>query len=186
MNNDENYFRQKFQECAKFLKVKPSDLISLKYREMRDHHYYNELLTYLRDVKGLNIEDIGHVLNGQAYIVSYGDQEIVLVEHETGLEILYIAGSIASLIGLILQISSMVNKHLRHMDSFPPYSDDVEIRRFDKAGKFIEEHRHHYLPYEVFLLPSSNSEVELLKKRIATLEKKLNKLSKRQVKKEKR
>ena len=186
MHNDENYFRQKFKECTKFLNAKPRDLVSLKYRGIRNQSYYGELLGSLKDIKGLNIQDLGRALNGQAYLISYGEQNIVLVEHETGLEILYIAGSIASLIGLVLQISSMVNTRSQHLDISPPYFDDVEIRHFDEADKFIEEHRHHYLPYEVFLLPSSNNDVELLKKKIASLEKKLNKLTKEQAKMKKR
>ena len=44
-------------------------------------------------------------MGGDAYVISQDQQKLVIVEHETGLEILYIAGSIASLIGLVLQIS---------------------------------------------------------------------------------
>jgi hypothetical protein len=188
MNSNEIYFRQKFKECGKFINVKPTDLVSLKYREMRDHRYYIELLEHLKNIKGLVINDIGNALNGKAYLISYGDQNIVLVEHETGLEILYIAGSIASLIGLVLQISSMISNRRQHFDSFSSSFEDVEVRYFDNADKFIEERKHHYLPYEVFLLPQpNNAEIELLKGKIAKLEKKIDKLDKKkQVKKKKK
>ncbi len=187
MNNNENYFRQKFKECGKFLNVKPANLISLKYREMRDHHYYIELLGHLKNIKGLAIKDIGDALNGKAYFVSYGNQNIVLVEHETGLEILYIAGSIASLIGLVLQISSMISNRRQRFDSFPSSFEDVEVRYFDNADKLIEEHKHHYLPYEIFLLPqSNNADTELLRNRIAKLEKKIDRLTKEQTKNKKK
>jgi len=186
VDNNESYFRQKFNECGKHLNVQPSNLVSLKYREIRDHHYYTELLRHLEHIKGLNVKDIGNVLNGRAYLVSYGNQSIVFVEHETGLEILYVAGSIASLIGLVLQISSTITSQRRNLGPFPPHFEDIEIRYFDDSDKFIEEHRPDYLPYELFLLPQpENTEIELMKKRIANLEKKLGKLTKQQTKKKK-
>src|SRR5450631_1996634 len=117
-------------------------------REMRDHEYYTELLRHLENIDNLAVKDIGNALNGRGYLLSYGRQSIVLVEHETGLEILYIAGSIASLIGLVLQISSSISSHRRPSGLFPPHFEDVEVRRFDNSGKLIEEHRHSFLPLE--------------------------------------
>jgi hypothetical protein len=65
-----------------------------------------------------------------------------------------------------------------------PHLENVEVRRFGSSGKLIEEHRHSFLPYEVFLLPQpDNVEIELMKKRMAGLEKKLNKLTKQRPKK---
>ena len=125
MHNGENYFLQKFTECGKYLNAPPSKLVSLKYREIRDHEYYTELLRHLENVDSLAVKDIGNVLNGRAYLLSYGRQNIVLVEHETGLEILYIAGSIASLISLVLQISSSISSHRRPFGPFPPHLEDV-------------------------------------------------------------
>jgi hypothetical protein len=184
MNSNENYFRQKFKECGKLLNVKPINLVSLKYREIRDHHYYLELLGHLKNIKGLAIKDIGNALNGRAYFVSYDNQNIILVEHETGLEILYIAGSIAGLIGLILQISSMISNRRHNFDSFPSSFEDAEVRYFDNTNKFIEERKHHYLPYEIFLLPrSNNADIELLKNKIVKLEKKVDKLTKKETNK---
>jgi|GEM_PF-2458835 hypothetical protein len=187
MNSNEIYFQQKFKDCGKILKIEPTSLVSIKYREIREHGYYIELLEYLKNINNLKIKDIGNTLNGRAYLVSYANQKIVLVEHETGLEILYIAGSVASLIGLVLQISSMISNHRHRINFHHPSIDDVEIRYFDKENKFIEEHKHHYLPYEVFLLPqSSNIEIELLKNKIVKLEKKIDRLSKKQTKKKKK
>jgi hypothetical protein len=187
MNNNENYFRQKFLECGKYLSAKPANLVSLKYREVRDHQYYTELLDHLKKINGLNVKDMGNTLNGRAYLVSSNNQNIILVEHETGLEILYVAGSIASLIGLVLQISSMIGNHRRHMDSFSAHFEEVEIRYFDDTGKFMEEHKHNYMPYEIFLPPiSNNNDIELLNKRIAKLEKEMKFLSSKQVKKKKK
>lgn len=66
-----------------------------------------------------------------------------MVEHETGLEILYIAGSIASLIGLIpvvfqawgIIIGCFDRHHANHIQR-------VEIRRIDTAGNFLEGTQH--------------------------------------------
>jgi len=182
MNNHENYFRQKFLECGKYLNVEHTKLVSLKYREMRNHQYYTEVLEYLKKVNGINIKDLGNTLNGHAYHISVNDQNVVIVEHETGLEILYIAGSIAGIIGLILQISSMIGNHRRHSNYFFEYFEEVEIRYFDDNGKFIEEHKQNYLPYEMFLPPQNNNkEIELLKKKVENLEKKVRILSKKEI-----
>jgi hypothetical protein len=48
MHNDENYFLKKFTECGTYLNAPPSKLVSLKYREVRDHEYYTELLRHLK------------------------------------------------------------------------------------------------------------------------------------------
>ncbi|MGD0037021.1 MAG: hypothetical protein ABSC53_06985 [Bacteroidota bacterium] len=187
MNNNESYFRQKFSECGKLLSVDPSKLISLKYRDIGDYQYYKEMLDHLRNTKGLNVKDLGNILNGRAYQISASNQNILLVEHETGLEILYITGSVASLIGLVLQISSMVGNHRRPSNSFSAHFEDVEIRYFDDGGKFVEEHKHDYMPYEMFLPPVPDStEIERLNKKIASLEKKVKVLSKNQTKKKKK
>ena len=155
MNANPKYFRQKFDECSKLLNSKPNEIVSLKYRDIRDHSYYVELLNRLNEISGITIDNNGYALNGQAYSISYSGQKIILVEHETGLEILYIAGSVAGIIGLVLQIGSMLIGHRKRPPSNKFDHGETEIRYFDKKGKFIEDHRPNYLPYEVFLLPKS-------------------------------
>jgi hypothetical protein len=183
MNGNEKYFEQKFNECSKFIKAKPKDIVSLKYREIRDHYFYQELLANLTNIEGLEIENLGHIMNGVSYKVSYGSQGIVIVEHETGLEILYISGSIASLIALVLQVASMIGDRRNKMHSYPNDLKDVEVRYFDKKGDFIEEHRPNYLPFEIFLLPQAFiTEIEVLNKRVNSLEKKIRQLTIKQKK----
>jgi len=187
MDNNKKYFHQKFIECGKILSVQSSNLVSLKYRDMRNHQDFTDLLVNLGNVNGLTIKELGNILNGRAYLISAYKQKIVLVEHETGLEILYVAGSIASLIGIVLQISSMVSNHRRNINSFSEHFEEVELRYFNSEGKFIEEHKHNYLPIEMFLpAQTDNIEIELLKKKIVSLEKKVNSLSKSQTKKKKK
>ena len=187
MNGNSKYFEQKFNDCSKLLMSKPNDIVSLKYRDIRDHDYYTELLDKLHAIRGIKIENIGRILNGQAYSVSYGEQKIILVEHETGLEILYISGSIASLIALVLQVGTMISDHRRKSTPFQHDHRETEIRYFDEKGNFIEEHRENYMPYEAFLLPASNDkEIELLKKRIDKLQKEVDKLTAKTINKKKK
>jgi hypothetical protein len=178
MNGNEKYFKQKFNEFTKFIKAKPEEIVSLKYRDSNDNYFYEELLDKLNKIDGITVDTLGYVLNGKAHKISYGSQNIVLVEHETGLEILYISGSIASLIALVLQVGSMISNHRNRTHSFPHDMRDVEIRYFDKKGHLIEEHRPNYLPYEIFLSPQpDNKEIDKLKKRLDDLEKKVKNLT---------
>ncbi len=184
---NEMYFKQKFEECGRLLNAKPNRLISLKYREIRDNGYYVELLNRLKSINGIHIKDIGSALNGHAYLISRGGQDVILVEHETGLEILYIASSVAGLVGFVLQIGSMIGRHRGHYIGPPSHLDDVEVRYFDESDNLIEEHRPDYFPYEVFLPPETNqTEIDRLTKRVATLEKKLKALTAKPVKRRKK
>ncbi len=184
---NEKYFKQKFEECGRLLNVKASQIVSLKYREMIDGGYYTELLDGLKATDGIHIKDIGSALNGHAYLVLRGTQNIVLVEHETGLEILYIASSITGLIGFVLQVGSMIANRRRHHMGPPLHLDDVEVRYLDQADNLIEEHRHDYFPYEVFLPPETNqAEIERLTKRVATLERKLKAMTAKPAKRKKK
>jgi len=186
MKGDEKYFEQKFNECSKFIKTRPKNIVSLKYRGIRDNNFYQELLGNLNGIEGLQVSNLGNVMNGISHKISYASQDIIIVEHETGLEILYISGSIASLIGLVLQVASMIGDGRNRMHSYSDDFRDVEIRYFNKHGDFIEEHKPNYLPYEIFLFPQSIiKEIEVLNKRINSLEKKIKQLTGKQKKEKK-
>jgi hypothetical protein len=65
------------------------------------------------------------------------------VEHETGLEILYIAGSIASLLGLIpLVLQGWAAIRGRFPRRGASFDYPVEIRQIDQTGRLHEEHLH--------------------------------------------
>ena len=184
---NEMYYKQKLEECGLLLNVKPSQIVSLKCREMMDHGYYTDLLDRLKATNTIHIKDVGSAFNGHAYLVSRGAQNIVLVEHETGLEILYIASSIAGLVRFVLQVGSMIGNRRRHHMGPPIHLDDVEVRYLDEADNLIEEHRRDYFPYEVFLPPETNqAEIEQLTKRVATVERKLKALTAKPIKKRKK
>lgn len=181
MSEEQKYFEQKFKECSKFLKSNPKDIISLKYKEFRDNYYYTELLDQLNNIDNVKINNIGNAMNGKAFKISYGEQNIIIVEHETGLEVLCIAGSIASLVSLVLYVSSMINDHRKGYTRFPNGMRSTEIRYFDKKGNFRKEYKANYIPTEIFLLPQAyNQEIESLKQKIVTLEKKIEKLTSKQ------
>jgi hypothetical protein len=69
--------------------------------------------------------------------------KVILVEHETGLEILYIAGSIASLVALVpLILQGWGALRGRFWGRDATMDHPVEIRRVDQAGHVYEEHVH--------------------------------------------
>lgn len=80
-----------------------------------------------------------------------GQTRLVLVEHESGLEILYIAGSIASLISLVplvLQVWGSIRHGLARTGAG---AQQMEIRRLDGGGQLIEEHIHESRPSALVL-----------------------------------
>jgi hypothetical protein len=143
-NYREEAFKIKFMNAGRHLGVTPDQVISLKLRDIvSSYNDYHEMLQTLEHETGIQSLPIKDDLQGRGHLVGQRDQKIIVVEHETGLEILYVAGSIASLIGLIplvLQSWGSVRgfldrRHANHIRS-------IEIRRVDAAGNLREEHQH--------------------------------------------
>lgn len=140
-------FRTKFINAGKHLCVTPDQVISLKLRDMvTSYSEYHEMLRILEAETGIPSSSIQDDLQGKGHLVGHGDQKIIVVEHETGLEILYIAGSVASIIGmipLVLRACGAIRGYLdrRHSN----HIHNVEIRRMDTAGNLKEEHSHSLL-----------------------------------------
>ena len=102
LNYREESFRQKFCSAAQQLSVRPDQVISLKFREnIGSYEHYQELVENLQHEFGVQCSRVDKELQGRGYLLSLGPARVILVEHETGLEVLYIAGSIASLISLV-------------------------------------------------------------------------------------
>lgn len=81
----------------------------------------------------------------------------------------------------------MRRSHQAEFDHIAPDFDEVELRYFDDTDSLVEEHRHNYLPYEVFLLPQSNvADFQSLEGRLARLETRLDQLAKKPAKKTKK
>jgi hypothetical protein len=152
-------FKSKFKNAGKHLGVTPNQIISLKLREMvSSYSEYHDMFRILEHEAGIQSLPIKDDLQGRGHLVGQGDQKIIVVEHETGLEILYIAGSIASLIGLIpLVLQSwgairgyLDRRHANHIRS-------VEIRRIDNAGELREDHAQGFPASSAFPFSMLNS-----------------------------
>jgi hypothetical protein len=144
MNYREKAFTAKFNDAARHLNVTPDKVISLKLRDnVSSYSEYHDLLHVLEHEIGLQWHEVKGNLQGRGYLVGDTKAKAVIVEHETGLEILFIAGSIASLVGiipLILQCWSSIRSHFGRHHPQDPRS--VEIRRLDRNGRLLEDRAH--------------------------------------------
>ena len=104
---------------------------------------YRDLLDTLQHEAGVHYSKVDGDLQGRGYIVGLEKVKLLLVEHETGLEVLYIAGSIASSFGLIpLILQRWAAIRGRFPGRHAQFGGPVEIRRVDNAGHLQEEHLH--------------------------------------------
>ncbi|HBG28616.1 MAG: hypothetical protein A2Y10_12690 [Planctomycetes bacterium GWF2_41_51] len=142
MYNREKEFKEKFDIAAKHLGVKPEQVISMKRRDtVMSYSQYNDLVQSLEREAGLQYTEIKDGLQGKGYLLTNHKGKIIIVEHETGLEILYIAGSIASLLGLIPLVLQSWRSIRGHFSKRNDFDNDIEIRRLEN-GHLREEHAH--------------------------------------------
>jgi hypothetical protein len=148
MDYREQAFRTKFANSAKHLGVSQEEVISLKIREtVSSYGEYQSLIAALEIEAGLQCSKVPDDLQGHGYLLTDGKTKAIIVEHETGLEILYIAGSIASLIGLIpVVLSFWSGLRGRAGQSHHHGGQGVEIRRIDRTGHLVEDMAHGLLP----------------------------------------
>jgi hypothetical protein len=184
MDSRTDSFAQRFRSAQTHLKTQGiHKLVSLKYRGRHDvpGSAYLHLVEDLRREQGLDVAPVDGGFGGQAWLVSDRAQNrAILVEHETGLEILGAIGSVASLIALIPMISSGWTR-LRHKLFGPPYDrsdvEGIEVRRIDLGGKLIEQQ----LPsIEVYFLNTALQDHSLLTQRIDQLEGEVKRLKTRE------
>lgn len=141
MNYREQAFNDKFASASRHLGVRPDQIVSLKLRDVvSSYSEYHEMLQVLEHDAGVYWTEVDGNLQGRGYLLDHESQKVIVVEHETGLEILYVASSIASLIGLIplvLQCWGAVRGYLdrRHSHQFR----SVEVRRLDAQGNLLED-----------------------------------------------
>lgn len=116
-----------------------------EYRDdcVNDSEYSHFIDEYLSQNLGLTLNRLQGDFGGQTWLVKDQDQNMaILVQHETGLEILSAIGSIASLVTLIPLISSGWTK-LRHgfrRSRFDmPDGGGVEIRQINQSNVLIEQ-----------------------------------------------
>jgi hypothetical protein len=139
----EQNFRDKFASAANHLGCSSGEVVSLKFRDnVGSYGEYHELLQRLEHVARLHHNAVDGNFQGRAYLIRASRSKVIIVEHETGLEVLYVAGSIASLIGLIPLILNVWNwirdgEHRSHLHRSRRH---FETRQLDKNGNLIENH----------------------------------------------
>jgi hypothetical protein len=161
-------FLVKFQAAAAELNaISHWDVESLKFRDSSSSHDYRDLIT---DLGPMRIVEIQGNYQGKAWKITDADgNSVIIVEHETGLEILYIVGSVASIVSLVPVVVNVWN---RMRDHWPPHRGrsgpgGPERRRFDKKGRLIEEPTP---PLEAIMLQHLLNQYDSLSERISSLE----------------
>jgi len=190
MDYREEAFKEKFNNAAQHLGVKPQQIISLKFREMlSSYSEYHHILDILQQEGNVSYQKLNDNFQGAGYLVADKSSKIILVEHETGLELLYIAGSIASLVGLIPLIRQCWTGMRNH---FGPHHHrnfrDIEIRKLDDNGNLKENHvsedEMFCSPLPSFLVISATqnleNEIKALKYEVKTLSERIQKMEKPQ------
>jgi len=139
MGYRDSAFKTKFENAAKYLKGEPKEVVSLKLRDsVGSYHEYDMLMDILKREAHVNTSPVKDDLQGKGYLIQHRNNQIIVVSHETGLEILYIAGSIASILGLIPLVLKCWN-HLRGGFGRQNRPHDIEIRKLDEKGHLIEQ-----------------------------------------------
>jgi hypothetical protein len=137
----EDTFRRKFDNAAREFGVVPNQVVSLKLRDNVHDSEYNEFFKLLEREMGLSCLAINAELQGRGYLISDRRNRVILVRHESGPEILSIAGDISSIICLVVLIfQGWRFLHSRLQGRPDNHLRGIEIRRIDQNGKFSEEH----------------------------------------------
>ncbi|MGD0905287.1 MAG: hypothetical protein ABR924_20530 [Terracidiphilus sp.] len=135
-------FKAKFATAARAMGVTPKKIASLKLRDtVNSYHEYRDLIRSLEVELGFHCSAVAGDLQGRGHLLTKEKAEVILVEHESGLEILYIAGSVASLIGLIPMILQAWNALRRFSNPGNPFQS-LEVRRFNENGELKEDTVH--------------------------------------------
>ncbi len=164
----EKAFLAKLQAAAAELNAASHrDIESLKFRDSTSSHDYRDLITELGPMKVVEI--LGDYQGKAWKITDADDNSIIIVEHETGLEILYVVGAVASIVSLVPVI---VNTWNSMRDHWPPHRGRLgpggpERRRFGRNDKLIEEPAP---PVEAIMLQHVLNQYDKLSERISSLE----------------
>jgi hypothetical protein len=147
---------------------------------MNGPEYSQFIDDHLGRTLGLSVARVDGDFGGQAWLVTDKAQNrAILVEHETGLEILGAIASVATLIQLLPLISSGWT-NLRHRFSRPhlghPDEEGIEVRRFDQKEVLIEQRAP---SVEVYVLSTTLQDYALMKQRVDQLEEQIESLQKR-------
>ncbi|MFH1336596.1 MAG: hypothetical protein ABII96_08780 [Candidatus Zixiibacteriota bacterium] len=173
----EKPFLTKFLEAAAELNTASHHNIeSLKFRDSTSSQDYRALLAELVPLKVMEIQ--GNYQGKAWKLTDADDNSIIIVEHETGLEILYVVGAVASIVSLVPMVVNIWN---RMRDHWPPHRGRFgpggpERRRFDRNDRLIEEPAP---PVEAIMLQHLLNQYDRLSERISSLEADVSNLKKR-------
>jgi hypothetical protein len=171
----EKAFLAKLQAAAAELNAASHrDIESLKFRDSTNSHDYRDLITELGPMEVVEIQGD---YQGKAWkITDAYDNSVIIVEHETGLEILYVVGAVASIVSLVTIIVNVWNAIRDHWSSLHRGrfgTGRLERRRFGKSGKLIEEPAP---PVEAIMLQHVLNQYDRLSERISSLESEVSRL----------
>jgi hypothetical protein len=171
-------FIEKFESARKLLKAGSiEDIISLKFREhIVNSSDYQDLLAEIRDNSPLVVEPATTgEFQGRGWILKDKSCSVLLVEHETGIEMLTLAGTVCSVLGIGLLPIIKFLWHRRGRHSRRPFygEGEVEVRTITRDGKLIEQNAPSL--EEVILVAQSN-EIIQLRQKVEHMEKDLKRL----------
>ncbi len=167
-------FRDRFRFVAGELGAKSlNDIESLKFRWLSNLYGYDKLLS---NVDRITVEKVDGKRLGPAWkVTDNSGSAVILEEHETGLEVLYVVSSLSSIIALVQSIINALGKHRRNR-YFPEeliHEQQIEKRKIVDGGKLEED----FIPsLEFWFLTHLIEQNERLVDRISSMEKQLQEL----------
>jgi len=173
-------FIEKFTSAQKYLGTRSiQNIVSLKYRDNVGYSDYQRLIDELPqgEIK-LEIKQIQGKFQGKAWLVKDKNQNaVILVEHETGLEILSIAADIISLLAIFPVINSgwrFIRDRFANSRSHRDRMTEIEVRTINSKKQLSEKH---VIDIENYVLEESLKEVVVLKAKVKQLEKEIAKIN---------
>jgi hypothetical protein len=191
MENRDQRFLAKFKAAAFELGCNSHrEIESLKFRG-NGYATDADYRKLLEELKSLRVTELAEGkpsgdYQGRAWKVTDSElNSVIIVEHETGLEILYVAGAVASVASLVPLIINLWNR-LRNHDFPSPWRTGphrLERRMLDERDHLIDSP---FASLDVVVIQRLAREYSELKQRVAHLEKVVSSLEKRPSEKRRR
>lgn len=168
-------FVHKFTNAQKHLGGSPQRIVSFKYRDGSyvDYSDYRRLINELSQSEAvLEVKQIEGKFQGDAWLIKDKNQNsAILVEHESGLEIISTIADIISLLGVFSLINSGW-RFIRDRSARFSYDRDVqiEVRTLNSKNQVSEKH---VINLESYVVEASLKEITALRTKVKKLEKKL-------------
>ena len=172
MKDRDERFLEKFDSAKNLLLASSvQDIASIKFRSNTTNTVYRELVfNYLQMELGLKVNPATGNYWGNGWLVEdAANNHVIIVEHESGLEILYIAGSIASLISLVPTIYSgwkFLKNGRNRFSNFEESHSRTEVRRIED-NSIVEQN---VMSLESYVLIEYMKKIDSMQERISLLE----------------